>query len=48
MYGSDWPVLTLANRSSEWYSLTQDLTAEWNHEERRRFYNESARRFYNL
>jgi L-fuconolactonase len=48
MYGSDWPVLTLANRSSEWYSLTQGLTAEWNDEERRRFYNESARRFYNL
>jgi L-fuconolactonase len=48
MYGSDWPVLTLANRSSEWYSLTLGLTAGWSDAERRCFYRDNARRFYDL
>lgn len=47
MYGSDWPVLTLADRASEWYSLTLDLTAEWTDDERQRFYSDNARSFYN-
>jgi L-fuconolactonase len=48
MYGSDWPVLTLTNQSSEWYSLTLDLTARWSDADRQRFYRDNARRFYNL
>ncbi len=46
IYGSDWPVMTLAERSSDWYSLTRDLTASWSEDERRGFYRENSRRFY--
>lgn len=46
MYGSDWPVMTLANRSSEWYALTLSLTTGWSDEERQRFYSRNARDFY--
>lgn len=46
MYGSDWPVMMLAERSSEWYSLTRELTEAWDEEARRRFYGGNARSFY--
>src|SRR5690606_7621862 len=46
MYGSDWPVMTLADRASEWYNLTLDLTGNWPDEDRKLFYSENARRFY--
>ena len=46
MYGSDWPVVTLADRSSDWYPLTQQLTAGWSENERGDFYAGNARGFY--
>lgn len=46
MYGSDWPVMTLADRSRDWFGLTRALTVELNDEERRGFYGENARLFY--
>ncbi len=46
LYGSDWPVATLADRASSWYSLTRELTAGWSEGERRAFYVDNARAFY--
>jgi L-fuconolactonase len=48
IYGSDWPVLTLTDRSTEWYAVTRLLTAGWSADERQRFYRDNARRFYGL
>jgi L-fuconolactonase len=48
MYGSDWPVLTLAGSHSGWYDFTRLLTRGWSDEEVRRFYRENARSAYSL
>ena len=48
MYGSDWPVLTLAAEYAAWFRFTERLTASWSDAERRGFYRENARRAYRL
>ncbi|HEY8485689.1 MAG TPA: amidohydrolase [Longimicrobiales bacterium] len=48
LYGSDWPVLTLAGQYADWYGFTRRLTAGWSESERRRFYYENAVHFYGL
>jgi L-fuconolactonase len=48
LYGSDWPVLTLAGGYGDWYDFTARLTAGWGDAERRRFYGENAARVYGL
>ena len=48
LYGSDWPVLTLAGRYADWYGFTQRLTERWSTGERERFYRDNAVRFYEL
>lgn len=48
MYGSDWPVLTLAGRYCDWYDFTARFTAEWTAAERNRFYAENAVQVYRL
>jgi L-fuconolactonase len=48
MYGSDWPVLTLAGSYCDWYGFTQRFTARWSAAERNRFYGENAARVYEL
>jgi L-fuconolactonase len=48
MYGSDWPVLTLAGAYREWYRFTERLTRDWSPTERGRFYREVATRVYRL
>jgi L-fuconolactonase len=48
IFGSDWPVVTLADRSMEWYSLAQELTGGWTSEERGRFFSGNARKFYRM
>lgn len=48
MYGSDWPVLTLAGAYDEWYRFTERLTCGWSAAERRGFYAETATRVYGL
>jgi L-fuconolactonase len=48
MYGSDWPVLTLAGRYRDWYDFTARFTAEWTAAERNDFYAENAVRVYGL
>jgi L-fuconolactonase len=48
MYGSDWPVLTLASRSEGWYPFTRRFTGGWRRDDVRRFYHDNARAFYGL
>jgi L-fuconolactonase len=48
MYGSDWPVLTLAGSHSGWYDVTRSLTRGWSTDEARGFYDENARRAYGI
>jgi len=48
MYGSDWPVLTLAGTHAQWYDFTRRLTASWSDDERSAFYGENAVRAYRL
>lgn len=48
MYGSDWPVVTLAGTAAEWLAFTRAFTRDWNHDERAAFYRDNATRFYAL
>jgi L-fuconolactonase len=48
IYGSDWPVLTLARRPGDWYTFTRFLTQRWAGDERRALYGENARSFYHF
>ena len=48
MYGSDWPVLTLAGRYCDWYGFTDRFTAGWSAAERTGFFADNAKRVYRL
>jgi L-fuconolactonase len=48
MYGSDWPVLTLAAGYAAWFGFTEWFTEGWSDDERRGFYRDNARGAYAL
>ena len=48
MYGSDWPVLTLAAGYGAWFGFTEWLTKRWSDAERRGFYRGNATQAYGL
>jgi L-fuconolactonase len=48
MYGSDWPVLTLAAGYADWFQFTVRFTETWSDAERRGFYRDNAIRAYGL
>ncbi|MBW3628675.1 MAG: amidohydrolase family protein [Gemmatimonadetes bacterium] len=48
LYGSDWPVLTLAGNYRGWYEFTRRLTGAWSADETQAFYHGNATRFYQL
>ena len=48
LYGSDWPVLTLAGNYASWFDFTTHITDSWSDHERRQFYGENAARVYRL
>lgn len=48
LYGSDWPVLTLAGDYGTWYGFTERFTRGWSAGERSRFYGDNAARVYGL
>jgi len=48
MYGSDWPVVTLAAGYADWFEFTKWLTAGWSDAERRGFYRDNAMRAYRV
>jgi L-fuconolactonase len=48
LYGSDWPVLTLAGGLPLWRSIVEELTSDWTDDDRRRLFGDNAVRFYRL
>lgn len=48
LYGSDWPVLTLAGDYKSWFDFTARLADSWSDGERRSFYADNATREYRL
>jgi L-fuconolactonase len=48
LYGSDWPVCTLAGGESRWREIVEDTSAAWSEAERRALFAESASRFYGI
>lgn len=48
LYGSDWPVMTLAGDYASWFDFTEHFTESWSNHERRRFYAENAARVYRV
>jgi L-fuconolactonase len=48
LYGSDWPVLTLAGGTGSWRGIVDEFTAAWSDEERDGFYAGNAVRTYGL
>ena len=48
LYGSDWPVLTLAGGTGSWRAIVDEFTAAWADEERDAFYAGNAMRTYGL
>lgn len=48
LYGSDWPVLTLAGDVSLWRSIVETLTSRWTMEDRQRLFADNAVGLYRL
>ncbi len=48
MYGSDWPVCTLAGSYQQVHSLSRRLAEKLSVDEQQKFYGENATRFYGL
>jgi L-fuconolactonase len=48
MWGSDWPVLTLAGRYADWVAVSDALLAPLSAAERAQVLHGTARRFYGL
>lgn len=48
LYGSDWPVCTLAGGESPWRDMLKELTPSWSPSDRQAFYSDNAIRLYGL
>ena len=48
LYGTDWPVITLAADVSVWRRFTEQFTIAWEPADRQRFYADNAIKFYGL
>ena len=48
MYGSDWPVLTLAGDYGRWYQFTRRLIRRWSAALQLAFFHDNAASFYRL
>ena len=48
LYGSDWPVLTLAGRYVDWYQFTRRFVERWNPAGARAFFRDNAVAVYGL
>ena len=48
LYGSDWPMCTLAGGDLLWRGIVEQLTAGWSSDERCAFYADNAIRLYGL
>jgi L-fuconolactonase len=48
MWGSDWPVLLLAEVYPSWLDMAERLVSELSEDERRYIFGETARQFYRI
>lgn len=48
IWGSDWPVCTLATSYSEWVRTSEDLLSELTDEARQKIFHDNAKAFYNI
>ena len=48
VYGSDWPVATLASPYPRWVETLDAITTDWSELDRRKLWFENANRFYRL
>ena len=48
MFGSDWPVCTLACTFRRWLELLGDITSGCTRDERERLFSGNARKFYGI
>lgn len=48
LYGSDWPVCTLAAEDMGWVEFVQSLAATWTVREQKLFYRDNALEFYRI
>jgi L-fuconolactonase len=48
LYGSDWPICTLAGGEPLWRDIVAQFAAGWSSDERRAFYGDNAIRLYGL
>jgi L-fuconolactonase len=48
MYGSDWPVCTLAATYENMFSIVKHYFSTFNASEQQKFFGDNATKFYNL
>ena len=48
VFGSDWPVVTLASSYTRWVDTLDDLTGDLSEHAKRKLWHDNARRFYRL
>lgn len=48
VYGSDWPVSTVAGGYRAWHAVAERFAADWDDARRRDFFHDNAGRFYRL
>jgi L-fuconolactonase len=48
IFGSDWPVLTLAGDYAAWFETVRTATSHWTHDQQAALFGDNARRFYRL
>lgn len=48
LYGSDWPVCTLAGGYHDWFNFVSEWTSDWSEQEKNNSYHDNAKRFYRL
>lgn len=48
LFGSDWPVNTVAGGYERWFGVAEELAADWAEEDRDRFFRRNALRIYRL
>ncbi len=48
VFGSDWPVLTLADTYQTWVGVVDELTADWSANDKAKLWRENAKRFYRI
>lgn len=48
VFGSDWPVVTLASTYRHWVETLDQLTADWSEQARTKLWRDNAIRFYRL